>query len=48
MMAAAGLPTLPPVFSRLARLAGVGRGNPAAAEKLAGLRYPLLAAAGSP
>jgi hypothetical protein len=43
MMAAAGLPTLPPVFSRLARLAGVGRSNPAVAEKLAGLGYPLLA-----
>lgn len=38
----AGLPTLPPVFSRLARWAGVGRSNPAAAEKLAGLRYRTL------
>ena len=42
MMGAAGLPTLPPVFSRLARLAGVGRSNPAAAEKLARLRYKTL------
>ena len=32
MMVLAGLPTLPPVFSRLARLAGVGRSNPAAAK----------------
>jgi glycosyltransferase 2 family protein len=29
-----GLPTLPPVFRRLARLAGVGRSDPATAEKL--------------
>ena len=43
MMLAAGLPTLPPVFSRLAPLAGVARGNPAALAKLAGLRYRLLA-----
>lgn len=40
--AVAGLPTLPPVFSRLARILGVGRANPAAAEKLAGLSYSLL------
>jgi uncharacterized membrane protein YbhN (UPF0104 family) len=43
MMVLAGLPTLPPVFSRLARLAGLGRSSPAIAEKLAGLRYRLLA-----
>jgi uncharacterized membrane protein YbhN (UPF0104 family) len=42
MMVLAGLPTLPPVFSRLARLAGVGRSRPAVAEKLAGLHYRLL------
>jgi len=41
MMAVAGLPTLPPVFSRLARLAGVGRGS-AAADKLAALKYRTL------
>ena len=43
MIVLAGLPTLPPVFSRLARWAGVGRSNPAAAEKLAGIRYSTLA-----
>jgi uncharacterized membrane protein YbhN (UPF0104 family) len=43
MMVLAGLATLPPVFSRLARLAGVDRSNGAAAARLAGLRYPLLA-----
>jgi glycosyltransferase 2 family protein len=42
LVSVAGLPTLPPVFSRLARLAGVGRSNPATAAKLAGLGYPLL------
>jgi glycosyltransferase 2 family protein len=44
VMCAAGLPTLPPVFSRLARLAGVGRWNPAVAEKLSRLSYKTLAA----
>ena len=39
MMVAAGLPTLPPVFRRLVRLVGVGRTNPAIAEKLADLGY---------
>lgn len=39
MMAAAGLPTLPPVFRRLVRLVGVGRANPAIAEKLGDLSY---------
>ena len=43
MLLVAGLPTLPPVFVRLARLVGVARGNPAALAKLAGLRYRLLA-----
>ena len=42
IMGLAGLPTLPPVFARLARLAGVGRSSPAVAERLAGLRYRLL------
>ena len=39
----AGLPTLPPVFSRLARLLGVGRSSPGIAEKLAGFDYRTLA-----
>lgn len=39
MMVAAGLPTLPPVFRRLVRLVGVGRANPAIAEKLGDLGY---------
>jgi uncharacterized membrane protein YbhN (UPF0104 family) len=38
----AGLPTLPPVFSRLARWLGVGRLSPAVAEKLAGFDYRTL------
>jgi hypothetical protein len=38
----AGLPTLPPVFSRLARLLGVGRSSPAVAQKLAGFDYRTL------
>ena len=42
MMVAAGIPTLPPVFSRLARLLGVGRSNPAVAAKLAQFRYRTL------
>ena len=37
-----GLPTLPPVFSRLARMLGVGRSSPAVAEKLAGFDYRTL------
>jgi glycosyltransferase 2 family protein len=43
VIAVAGLPTLPPVFARLARLAGVGRSNPEVAEKLARLGYRTLA-----
>jgi glycosyltransferase 2 family protein len=43
MIVIAGLPTLPPVAARLARLAGIGRGNPAAADRLAGLPYRTLA-----
>ena len=48
-LAAAGLmvvslgPTVPPVFKRLARLAGVGRRDPEAAEKLDKLGYRVLA-----
>ena len=38
----AGLPTLPPVFSRLARWLGVGRSSPAVARKLAGFGYRTL------
>ena len=38
----AGLPTLPPVFSRLARWLGVGRLSPVAVEKLAGFEYRTL------
>jgi len=34
LMALAGLPTLPPVFARLARLAGVGRSDPQTVAKL--------------
>ena len=41
--AAAGLPTLPPVFARLARILGVGRLSPGVADKLAGFRYRTLA-----
>jgi len=39
---AAGLVTLPPVFSRLARTLGVGRSSPAVARKLAGFGYRTL------
>lgn len=35
LMAAAGLPTVPPVFRRLVRAARVGRTDPAVAEKIA-------------
>ncbi|MFH1921191.1 MAG: lysylphosphatidylglycerol synthase transmembrane domain-containing protein [Planctomycetota bacterium] len=37
-----GLPTLPPVFKRLVRLAGVGRSDPAIAEKIEKLGYGTL------
>lgn len=39
IMVAAGLPTLPPIFKRFARLAGVGRVNPETLDKLANLGY---------
>ncbi len=42
MAAATGLPTLPPVFARVARLLGVGRSDPAVAAKLAKFRYRTL------
>jgi len=38
----AGLPTLPPVFSWLARMVGVGYSSPAVAQKLAGFDYRTL------
>lgn len=41
--AAAGLPTMPPVFARLARVLGVARSSPSVADKLAGFRYRTLA-----
>jgi uncharacterized membrane protein YbhN (UPF0104 family) len=43
LMVAAGLPTLPPVFRRLVKLAGVGKSNPATAEKLLNLGGKTLA-----
>ncbi len=43
LMLTAGMPTLPPVFRRLARLAGVGKADPAAAEKIDRLGYATLA-----
>jgi uncharacterized membrane protein YbhN (UPF0104 family) len=43
LMVAAGLPTLPPVFRRLVKLAGVGKSNPATAEKLHNLGGKTLA-----
>jgi uncharacterized membrane protein YbhN (UPF0104 family) len=42
MAIVAGLPTLPPVFSRLARMQGVGRSSPIVAQKLAGFDYRTL------
>ena len=44
LMVAAGLPTLPPVFKRLVQLAGIGKSNPATAEKLQNLGYGTLLA----
>jgi uncharacterized membrane protein YbhN (UPF0104 family) len=44
VLAVAGLPTLPPVFSRLARWGSVGRANPAVIEQLARLSYKTLLA----
>lgn len=42
LMFAAGVPTVPPVFVRLARLAGVGKRSPQIVERLARLDYPTL------
>jgi glycosyltransferase 2 family protein len=42
LILAAGLPTLPPVFARLARLAGVGRSDPVTAENLRKIGYGTL------
>jgi len=39
VMVATGVPTLPHVFPRLAKLAGVGKGDPAIVEKLDGLGF---------
>ncbi|NIL98468.1 MAG: hypothetical protein GTO53_11275 [Planctomycetales bacterium] len=38
-----GLPTLPPVFRRLALRLGVARGDPQIEQKLQGVNYPLMA-----
>jgi hypothetical protein len=43
VMVASGLPTLPPVFQWLARLAGVARGDPETAARLDQLGYGTLA-----
>jgi uncharacterized membrane protein YbhN (UPF0104 family) len=43
LAAAAGLPTLPPVFRWLVRLLRVGKASPQAVDKLAHLNYGLLA-----
>jgi len=42
LMLCSGLPTLPPVFKRLVRLAGVGRSDPAIAKKIEKLSYRTL------
>lgn len=42
LMLLAGLPTCPPVFKRLARLARIGRSDPVIAEKLDRLNYGTL------
>ena len=42
LMIAAGLPTIPPIFRQLARLAGVGKSDPAIAEKLKRLGFKTL------
>ncbi len=43
LMVGAGLPTLPPVFRRLVKLARIGKSNPATAEKLHNLGGKTLA-----
>jgi len=44
LMILAGLPTLPPIFKHLVRLAGVGKADPEITEKLKGLGFGLLSA----
>ncbi len=44
LMVVAGLPTLPPVFKRLVRLAGVGKSDPAIGQKIDKLGYRTLLA----
>jgi hypothetical protein len=44
LMLASALPTLPPIFQRLVRLARVGKSDPAIAEKIGKLGYGSLAA----
>lgn len=43
LMVVAGLPTLPPIFRRLVRLAGVGRSDPETAANVARLGFGTLA-----
>ena len=43
LMAGAGMPTLPPVFRRLVKFAGIGKSNPETAEKLQNLGGKTLA-----
>ena len=42
LMVVAGLPTLPPVFRRLARAVGIGKSDPVVAEKIERLGFPTL------
>jgi hypothetical protein len=44
LMVVAGLPTLPPVFKRLVRLAGVGKSDPAVGQRIDKLGYRTLLA----
>ena len=44
LMIVSGLPVLPPIFRRLARLAGIGKSNPAAAAALSRLGWDTLLA----
>jgi len=43
LMVAAGMPTVPPIFKRLVRLAGVGKSDPTTGEKIQKLGYRTLA-----
>ncbi|NQT37130.1 MAG: flippase-like domain-containing protein [Planctomycetes bacterium] len=43
LMILAGLPTLPPVFRRLVRFAGIGKSDPETAHRIARLGYSTLA-----